>query len=180
MFNVSMVEDDDLPPLEAPYKNVWLGVSAENQETADERIPFLLATPASIKFLSCEPLLEPIDLRKHLVGNIVAKMLKGYGAKAKVPEYLAPPPGRLDWVIAGGESGRNARPCYLDWLRSLRDQCYSADVSYFVKQLGSNSFSGGGIDKPIKYTTLDSKGEVFDEFPEDLKIRETPKAYYND
>lgn len=93
-------------------RNVWLGVSCEDQATADERIPHLLATPAAVKFVSAEPLLGQIDL-------------------TKVEEYA-----RLSWVIAGGESGPGSRPCHPEWVRSLRDQCQAAGVAFFYKQWG--------------------------------------------
>ena len=93
--------------------NVWLGVSVEDQEAADARIPLLLETPAAVRFLSCEPLLGRIDLR--------------------LDQYK-----RLDWVIVGGESGPRARSMDLDWAHSLVEQCDNANVACFVKQLGSN------------------------------------------
>lgn len=94
-----------------PLPNVWLGVSAERQQEADERIPHLMATPAAVRFLSAEPLLGPIKI-----------------------SYLEW--ARLDWVIAGGESGSNARPMHPDWVRSLRDQCKAAGIPFFFKQWG--------------------------------------------
>lgn len=91
-----------------PLPNVWLGVSVENQAAADERIPELLRTPSALRFLSCEPLLGPLDVSPHL--------------------------GPMHWVITGCESGAGARPCDVEWLRSLRDQCAEADVPFFLKQ----------------------------------------------
>ena len=102
-----------------PLPNVWLGVSVENQEAADERIPELLRTPAAVRFLSCEPLLGPVDLRgvpvPPSIGDVEASR-------------------RLHWIIAGCESGPGARPCSVEWLRSLRDQCAAAGVPFFLKQ----------------------------------------------
>ena len=95
--------------------NVWLGVSVENQDAADERIIELLKTPAAVRFLSCEPLLGAIDL----------------AAASPNARSLAED---LDWIIAGCESGRGARPCDVAWLRSLRDQCDAAHVPFFLKQ----------------------------------------------
>lgn len=99
---------------EVPLPNVWLGVSVENKATADERIPLLLQIPAAVRFLSCEPLLGPIDLSA----------------------YLSPAGGGkgVDWVITGGESG--PRPMHPNWVRNLRDQCASANVPFFFKQWG--------------------------------------------
>lgn len=99
--------------------NVWLGTSVENQEQADKRIPELLKVPARIRFLSCEPLLGPVDLRTggYLTGGWTGAALPGIG-----------------WVIAGAESGHGARPMDLDWVRSLRDQCQGAGTPFFFKQ----------------------------------------------
>lgn len=95
-----------------PVPNVWIGVSCENQETAEERIPLLLEIPAAIRFLSCEPLLGPVEIN---------------------PAQKDP---CIHWVIAGGESGHRARPCHPEWIRSLRDQCATASVPFFFKQWG--------------------------------------------
>ncbi len=115
--------------LHEPLPNVWLGVSTERQQEADERIPELLQTPAAIRFISAEPLLGPIDL----IGTL-ARFQDGPIAKRQ----CAVPLGRqlIDWVIAGGESGHNARPMSIQWARELRDQCGSAGVPFFFKQFG--------------------------------------------
>lgn len=115
------------------YPNVWLGTTVENQEEADRRIPHLLAVPATVHFLSCEPLLERLDLS-------AIPLRPGHA-----PLY-APLTGNwwhtdtglkttIDWVIAGGESGPNARLMQSDWVRSLRDQCATAGVPFFFKQM---------------------------------------------
>lgn len=98
-----------LPPL----PNVWLGTSVENQRWAQVRIPKLLATPAAVRFLSCEPLLGPIVL-----GDSVRQ---------------------LDWVIVGGESGPGRRPADPEWVRSLRDECVHEGVAFFFKQWGGRT-----------------------------------------
>lgn len=105
--------------------NIWIGVSCENQATADERIPLLLQIPAAVRFLSCEPLLGKIDIVKHL----------WYPDPNGSPTDLIPM-NLIHWVIAGGESGHKARPMHPDWARSLRDQCASANVPFFFKQWG--------------------------------------------
>jgi protein gp37 len=91
-----------------PLPNVWLGTSVEDQQRADERIPVLLDTPAAVRWLSCEPLLGPVNLLNAM---------------------------SIDWVVAGGESGPGARPMDEGWARSLRDQCTAAGVPFFCKQL---------------------------------------------
>lgn len=135
-----------------PLPNVWLGVSAEDQATADARIPPLLETPAAVRFLSAEPLLGPIDLwqirfRNRHGGEENWNVLD---EDPHCPRCGAPAGGRcdcaqpqtivtsptIDWVIAGGESGRNARPMHPDWARKLRDQCQAAGVPFFFKQWG--------------------------------------------
>jgi protein gp37 len=103
--------------------NVWLGTSVEDQARADERIPHLLATPAAVRFLSCEPLLGPV--------SIVDAMWAGGELPA---DNLG---ASLDWIIVGGESGPGARPMHPDWARSLRDQCAAAGVPFFFKQWGA-------------------------------------------
>lgn len=115
-----------------PLANVWLGVSVENQDAADDRIPHLLATPAAVRFLSCEPLLGPVDLRcvQHHREFEVDALTGDHG----VTRPLAGRGPSVDWVIAGCESGPGARPCSVDWLRSLRDQCAAVGVPFFCKQ----------------------------------------------
>lgn len=111
-----------------PLDNVWLGVSVEDQATAEERIGYLLQAPAIVRFISAEPVLGPIDL-----GAIP------YDRRERIDALRGPEwqPGRaLDWVIAGGESGPEARPTRPEWVRSLRDQCASAGVAFFFKQWG--------------------------------------------
>lgn len=97
--------------LAAPLANVWLGTSVESQRWADVRVPILRATPAAVRFLSCEPLLGPVDLDGRLAG--------------------------IHWVIVGGESGSGARPMNPDWVRGLLADCRAAGTAPFVKQLGS-------------------------------------------
>jgi protein gp37 len=115
--------------------NVWLGTSVENQAAADERIPLLLRTPAAVRFLSCEPLLGPVDL-SNWWGLFPADTdddgtthwgqdTQGYGGRG------------IHWVIVGGESGPGARPMHPAWARSLRDQCRAAGVAFFFKQWGA-------------------------------------------
>jgi len=113
-------------------KNVWLGVSVENQHFADERIPLLLQTPAAVRWISAEPLLGPVEIWKSL--PIVT------GLQIDV-----------DWVVCGGESGPNARPMHPGWARALRDQCVAAGVPFFFKQWGEwapQGNAGSGLSLP--------------------------------
>ena len=136
--------------------NVWLGVSAENQEMADKRIPELLKIPAKVRFLSCEPLLDKVLLdngeSSWLTCNGENRAgIEGIHICCVSQDIFGECFHGIGWVIAGGESGKNRRSMNLAWARSLRDQCQKADVPFFMKQ----------IDKiqPI---------------PEDLMIREFP------
>lgn len=140
-----------------PLPNVWVGVTAETQEWADIRIPALLDTPAAVRFLSCEPLLGPIDLgmrvgcpdgaacHHHCRGGYCWRVdtcmpMSGYGrGQAHAGLWTFEDRRRcagIDWVIAGGESGPGARPMHPDWARSLRDQCQAARVAFHFKQWG--------------------------------------------
>ena len=113
-----------------PLPNVWLGVSAENQEWADKRIPVLLDTPAAIRFVSCEPLLGSLDLTEYLWADCSAPH-----CSCETDDDCVELRGKLDWVIAGGESG--PRPAHPTWFRALRDDCAAAGVPFFFKQWGS-------------------------------------------
>ncbi|HRO02764.1 MAG TPA: phage Gp37/Gp68 family protein [Terricaulis sp.] len=133
----------------AAFPNVWLGVSAEDQRTADERIPDLLATPAAVRHVSCEPLLEHIDLEVAWHGESALDSECwgdcGWCAKGYPPLHNCQRGAGnserirsgLDWVIVGGESGKDARPMHPDWATSLRDQCATAGVPFFFKQWGA-------------------------------------------
>jgi protein gp37 len=113
--------------------NVWLGITVVNQEEADRDIPKLLGIPAAVRFLSCEPLLGPVDL----TGYHLADRCGGeYPFKMLPHEHRTTRAEMLDWVISGGESGPKARPSHPDWHRSLRDQCAAAGVAFHFKQFG--------------------------------------------
>lgn len=118
-----------------PLQNVWLGVSVESQRYAGERMPHLLATPAAVRFLSCEPLLGPVDLSQWVFDRNAAMRAAMRGPAAMNAEQadavIAHP---VQWVIAGAESGNGARRMNEDWVRSIRDQCTAAGVSFFYKQ----------------------------------------------
>ena len=149
-----------IPNADWPLPNVWLGVSAERQQEADERIPHLLQTPAAIRFVSAEPLLGPLDLFNgdpdpRLGGHKAMHTFLGDwwepGDDPKGPSRHG-----LDWVIAGGESGPHARAAHPDWFRSLRDQCDVADVPFFFKQWGEYHPSDQHDDKGCKQETPDA------------------------
>ncbi|MGE3245064.1 MAG: phage Gp37/Gp68 family protein [Beijerinckiaceae bacterium] len=108
-----------------PLPNVWLGVTAEDQARADERIPDLLATPAAVRLVSVEPMIGPILMEDWLYTH----SQQAWDDKPTRDETV-------DWVIVGGESGPDARPMHPDWAQSLRDQCAAAGVAYFFKQWG--------------------------------------------
>lgn len=145
--------------------NVWLGVSVENQTTADERIPILLETPAAVRFISAEPLLGPIDLLNLRDGTFNA--LDGIDFELIGGDQ----PEQLSWVIVGGESGPGARPCDLGWIRSIKEQCQAAKVPVFVKQLGRIPLFDR--DESVRHLK-DKKGGDMAEWPEDLRVREFP------
>jgi protein gp37 len=150
-----------------PLPNVWLGVSVENQPTADDRIRHLLDTPAAVRFVSAEPLLGPVDFGAHLWRT---------------------PFGKLDWVIVGGESGPKARPCDVAWIRSIVEQCKTTGVACFVKQLGRRPLweecdaFGDRVDLETlprrlwRQPCLDRKGGDPADWPEDLRVREWPET----
>ena len=118
-----------------PLPNVHIGVSVEDQKTADLRIPLLLTTPAAVRWLSCEPLLGPVNLpacRCLGVGSIT----HGRHWPDTVCDQCGGSGSQIDWVVVGGESGPGARPMHPDWARSLRDQCAATGVPFFFKQWG--------------------------------------------
>lgn len=148
----------DIPisnPGRFPLRNVWLGVSVENQATADERIPLLLQTPAKKRFISYEPALSAVDF---------ARLFATLG---------------IDQLIIGGESGPGSRPFDIQWARDTIAQCKAAGVACFVKQLGARPYAmvqPDGYEKPYRTEPelADRKGGDMAEWPEDLRVREFP------
>lgn len=148
-----------------PLQNVWLGVSVEDQPTADERIPWLLQTQAARRFVSYEPALGAVRIRKNwVVARSKCETCRSTGyygdlgpGRKRNNEYCpcdqCSDGAIIDWLICGGESGPGARPMDLDWARSVRDQCEKAGVAFFMKQ-------------------VDKKRAI----PEDLMTREFPKG----
>lgn len=136
-----------------PPANVMILASVENQEAADKRIPELLKLPAARRGLSCEPLLGPVDLHGANYAN-------PYGGQTGAVTTWR---GGVDWVIVGGESGPDSRPCNVEWIRRIKDDCRAAAVPCFVKQLGAN---------PEGIKVIATKGDVMDQWPADLQVRE--------
>jgi protein gp37 len=164
------VADTIAIPVRWPLSNVWLGVSAERQPEADERILHLLATPAAVRFVSAEPLLGPINLTSLAFSKTCgcehrSPTLNAFEATVlcegccEGPERLDL--GKLDWVIVGGESGPSARPVHPGWVRSLREQCAAAGVAFYFKQWGEwlpwTQFSGARIHDDPEQTRFSTK-----------------------
>ncbi len=155
--------------------NVWLGVSVENQPTADERIPELLGTPAAIRFVSYEPALAEVDFLNLNNGNgwLTGRLNALTGWRIKGCGYQIPAELRgLDWGIVGGESGPGARPFNLEWARNTIRQFQAAEVPLFVKQLGSHPVSNNPADLPHLAAT--GKGGNPEDWPNDLRVRQFP------
>lgn len=128
------------------YPNVWLGVTVVNQVEVDRDVPKLISTPARIRFLSCEPLLEEITFEARWMP---------YSDPAIHENWLE----RIDWVICGGESGAGARPMQWEWAEQLRGQCEALSVAFFMKQ-------GSRFENPAF--------KAFARFPKALQVREWP------
>jgi protein gp37 len=180
---VEILADSDIPRLHQPVQsdvwplpNVWLGVSTERQQEADERIPELLRTPAAVRFISYEPALSALNLEPWLPWpedapdvndrswgcqecdgdrgcdcpneKAVYTVTEGpFDPGSLAPKWIHQQRETLDWVICGGESGPDARPMHPDWARSLRDQCAAANMPFFFKQWGCWA-PGECADKP--------------------------------
>lgn len=188
-----------------PLPNVWIGTSIAEQKDADKNIPYLLQIPAAVRFLSVEPLIGPVSFRwtpyaHEARGESYRDYLERNGS---VNQYEAL--RQVQWVIVGGESGHGARPCNVSWIRSLVEQCQSADVPVFVKQLGSHVIdrNDAGFDgeepthwpnavadqvqhdpngyreeyqgAPVR-VRLSKKGGDWNEWPDDLRIRQYPEV----
>lgn len=184
-----------------PPANITLLASVENEAMADLRIPQLLAIPAARRGLSLEPLLEPVNLLPW-IGNIDRKAcgleddpLAGHLLQQAMDEGRASAPCHrsLDWLIIGGESGANARPCNVDWIRSLVRQGQAAGVATFVKQLGAVPYTeNANMDDWPDETEIigtphgacaagvaqlkDKKGADPAEWPDDLRVQQWPKG----
>jgi protein gp37 len=175
--------------MQAWPKHIWIGTSVENQETADKRIPELLKVPAKVRFLSCEPLLGPLNLylpnsewkcqkcdyevmRRFLSSSTMSVAVDDSLEALYCPNdgYSLIPKMDVHWVIVGGESGPKARVFDESWARDIKSQCKDWDVPFFMKQLGSNTTY-----KAVKQSYRNLKNEDIDNFPLDLRIREFPQ-----
>ncbi len=159
-----------------PLKNVWVGVTAENQKAASERIPVLLRTPAALRFISFEPLLEPISLQLVPMASttLPQRWEDAQQEVVKVIEEVEALPF-LDWAIIGGESGKNARACHIEWIRHLVKQCQVLEIPVFVKQLGTNVIDGTqGLAGSHRIPFRNRKAADISEWSEDLVIQEFP------
>jgi len=170
-----------------PLPNLWLGVSVENQEQANKRIPHLLKVPAAVRFLSVEPMLGPVELRRIPVPTYPGVKFDSLLTRGKGAWGTG---ARIDWVVCGGESGHGARPCNVEWIRSIVRQCREAGVACFAKQLGSRPVESlatfdfkrwpaetawGERDGVASIFVDDPKGGDMSEWPEDLRVREFPQ-----
>lgn len=142
-----------------PLPNVWRGVSVCDQDDANAFVPILLATPAAIRFVSYEPALGPVDFHDLVVedNRPGEQHFSALECDTDIADCAAEPWGTnvLDWIIAGGESGPNARPAHPDWFRSARDQCQAAGVPFFFKQWGewAPGEVAGPNERPINAAT---------------------------
>jgi protein gp37 len=175
---------------EWPLPNVWLGISAEDQPRADERIPELLATPAAMRFVSYEPALGPVDFTNLTFDadtSIDALRRHGGGERPRVLLHDA-----LDWIIVGGESGPGARPFKVEWVESVIAQCKRARTACFIKQLGGHVITNGiqpagdwwpkqstETEEPsggFRKRLVDKKGGDMTEWRPSLRVRQFPDA----
>jgi len=175
-------------PLTWPLPNVWLGVTVENQEQADARVPHLLRCPAAVRFLSCEPLLGDVDLTNvNTMRFTGAEVVDALSGEAK--GMFGDPAGTvqcLHWLIVGGESGPRARPCDVAWVRSVVRQGEDAGVPVYVTRLGARAYEDhpprekGGVTWRTFPTgnglaNRDPNGADPDEWPADLRVRAFPE-----
>ena len=170
-----------------PLPNVWLGVSVENQQYANERIPHLLGTPAALRFVSYEPALGPVDFTDlgGRAGFEELNALTGDWVKVWVKVLRPHEINKLDWIIIGGESGPGARPFDLAWARQTIEQCKDNGVRCFVKQLGARPFDGESLlmalrsqlnDPRLYLKFKDHKGGYIGEWPENVRVRQMPSS----
>lgn len=175
--------EESIGPLDGPWPlpNVHLGVSAENQKYADERIPLLLQCPAAVHWVSVEPQLGPVSLEAFLpFKGLGAGCIAGCGGGIHAPNCRHT---FIRWCVDGGESGPGARPFNVAWARALRDECMAAGIPWFFKQMGAYCISDSDDDRrwvgdmmlphPFRIRTRGG-GKSQEQHPEDIRIQEYP------
>ena len=181
LAEISHAADNDLTLLDLmPLPNVWIGATIVNQAEADRDIPKLLAVPARVRFLSMEPLLGPVDLTELQPPGIERTWLDALRGRAAPLGGSQPsiPTARIDWVIAGGESGSGARPMHPAWARSLRDQCQAAGTPFLFKQWGEWIAEGIAMQQPLtKPPQLHQRRWVADDAEDDRYTRTAAAVY---
>lgn len=163
-----------------PLPNVWLGVSTEDQDRANQRVPLLLDTPAAVRFASYEPAIGPVDFGRILQQEVdppthwYLDALEGrIWDDANGDVDAIPDDAKLDWVIVGGESGPGARPFHLNWARDLVRECAESHTALFVKQMGSKPIDTSDLGTfPVAFKH--GKGEDATEWPASLRVQEFP------
>lgn len=193
-------------PTAWPLPNVWIGTSIAEQKDADTNIPHLLQVPAAVRFLSCEPLIGPVNFRWASWDDLRPnpRRMRQLPPVERDGRLIAGAMNELDglrmldWVIVGGESGHGARPCNVEWIRSIVAQCKAAEVPVFVKQLGAQPVVRHhgwtdhddpyvvGWPDDVRFGTIngrdarpllrDRKGGDWEEWPEDLRVRQFPEV----
>ncbi|MBL8911628.1 MAG: DUF5131 family protein [Archangium sp.] len=186
-------------PTRFPHRNVWLGVSVEDQKAAEKRIPALLGTPAAVRWLSVEPQIGAVDLRPWLTWERFVATTEASG-QWSIDTARKP----LDWVVIGGESGDAPRPFHVEWARELIAQCQGAGTKVFMKQLGARPTVGYYDDEfelffeekgwewpaPVGWSEVDGqpgldarvdlrrgrKSDDLEAWPPSLRVREYPEA----
>lgn len=164
------------------FSNIWLGVSVEDQKSAEERIPVLLETPAAVRWVSVEPMIGPVTFRWAKWQSVFKETIEGLLVRNHLDGLR-----RLDWIVVGGESGQSARPMEAEWVRKIVHECREAKVPLFVKQLGArfsdekNGIAGASLNIPQEAIDLLGRrlkhrsGSDMEEWPEELKVREYPE-----
>jgi protein gp37 len=179
-------------------RNVWAGVTVENQEQAERRIPYLLRLNAAVRFLSCEPLLGKVELTYSRFCKTMkwgppnpprwqeSNRSREETFRGEVRWLLGPDAGKINFIVVGGESGAKARTCNIDGITSIVRQCRSAGIPVHVKQLGENPVGKMPLNPPVRnlwhteenlyhYEFSDRKAKNMAEWPEDLRVREMPQ-----
>lgn len=163
--------------------HIWLGVSVENQETANQRICELLTIDAKVRVVSYEPALGPINLCSLTPflaqPGVTVDALRGDWVAPSGERLSLIPPASLAWVICGGESGPKARECRVEWLRSVKDQCAAAGVACWMKQYGAAPMYTSRFGTAFPCILHDSKGADMAEWDEDMQVQQFPDMQHS-